>query len=120
MASVHLGFKAELPAWEIAATLPLSGQPTRFGRQLAFVALMPILLLAQNRNIPYSPWRGWHKLSGLLFLVVIAHWLSIKSPILRHGPAGWWLSGMPALGVIGSAWKLLLYPWLLSRAESSR
>ncbi len=117
MASVHLAFKAGLPSWEVAPMLSLPGDVTRLVRQLSFVALMLIVLLALNRKIPYSTWRWWHKLSGPFLLIVIAHWLSIKSPILLHDPAGWWLAGMGTLGVLGAAWKLLLYPWLSSHAD---
>jgi predicted ferric reductase len=117
MASVHLAFKAGLPAWEVAAILPLPGNVTRLVRQLAFLGLMLILLLALNRKIPYSTWRWWHKLSGPFLLIVIAHWLSIKSPIVLNSPAGWWIAGIAALGVLGAAWKLLLYPWLSPHAD---
>lgn len=117
MASVHLAFKAGLPSWEVAAILPLPGNVTRLVRQLAFLGLMLIVLLALNRKIPYSTWRWWHKLSGPLFLIVIAHWLSIKSPIVLHSPVGWWLAAMAILGILGATWKLLLYPWLSPHAD---
>lgn len=117
MASAHLAFKAGLPSWDVAAILPLPGSVTRLLRQLAFLGLMLTLLLALNRKIPYSSWRWWHKLSGPFLLIVIAHWLSIKSPIVLHSPVGWWLAGMATLGVIGAAWKLLLYPWLSPLAD---
>jgi predicted ferric reductase len=117
MASVHLSFKAGLPAWDAAAIVSLPPGVTRLVRQLGFLALMLIVLLALNRKIPYSTWRWWHKLSGPLFLIVIAHWLSIKSPVVLHSPAGWWLAGMALLGTAGAAWKLLLYPWLSPHAE---
>jgi predicted ferric reductase len=117
MASLHLSFKAGLPAWDAAAILPLPAGVTRLVRQLGFLALMLIVLLALNRKIPYSTWRWWHKLSGPLFLIVIAHWLSIKSPVVLHSPAGWWLAGMAVLGSAGAAWKLLFYPWLSPHDE---
>ncbi|HQZ62627.1 MAG TPA: ferredoxin reductase family protein [Dokdonella sp.] len=117
MASVHLAFKAGLSSWDVAPILSLPGDVTRLVRQLSFVALMLIVLLALNRKIPFSTWRWWHKLSGPFLLIVIAHWLSIKSPILLHSPAGWWLAGMATLGVLGAGWKLLLYPWLSSHAD---
>lgn len=117
MASVHLSFKAGLPAWDAAAILSIPPGVARLVRQLGFLGLMLIVLLALNRKIPYSTWRWWHKLSGPLFLIVIAHWLSIKSPVLLHSPAGWWLAGMALVGTAGAAWKLLLYPWLSPHAE---
>lgn len=52
MASVHMSFKAGLPSWEVAAIVPLPGDVPRLVRQLAFLALMLILLLALNRKIP--------------------------------------------------------------------
>jgi predicted ferric reductase len=116
LASVHLAFKAGLPAWEVAAILPLPAGTTRLLRQLAFLGLMLTLLLALNRSIPYATWRWWHRLSGPIFLIVVAHWLSIRSPIGLLSPAGLWLAALAALGVAGAAWKLLLYPWLSPHA----
>lgn len=117
LASIHLVFKAGVPQWEVASILPLPPYWTRFVRQLSYVALMTIVLLALNRNIPYARWRWWHKLSGPLFVVVLLHWLSFKSPIALGSPAGLWLAGCAALGLSGAAWKLLLYPFLSSQAE---
>lgn len=113
-ASVHLVFKAGTPEWQTAAILPLPGAATRLVRQLSFVSLMLIVLLALNRKIPYRTWRWWHKLSGPLFLIVIAHWASFKSPIVLASPAGAWLAVLSLLGVMGAAYKLVLYP-LFSR-----
>jgi predicted ferric reductase len=117
LASVHLSFKAGMQAWDSSAILAMPGDLTRLVRQLSFLSLMLIVLLALNRKIPYSTWRWWHKLSGPLFLLVIAHWLSIKSPIVLHSPAGYWLAGMSLLGIAGAGWKLLLYPWLARHAD---
>ena len=113
-ASVHLVFKAGTPEWQTAAILPLPGAATRLVRQLSFVSLMLIVLLALNRKIPYRTWRWWHKLSGPLFLIVIAHWASFMSPIVLASPAGAWLAVLSLLGVMGVAYKLVLYP-LFSR-----
>ncbi|MFN4229407.1 MAG: ferric reductase-like transmembrane domain-containing protein [Parvibaculum sp.] len=109
-ASAHLLFKAGDPLWQAEAILGLQPAWTRFLRQASFVALTVIVILALNRNIPYSVWRWWHRLSGPLFLVVVAHWLSIKSPVEFESPAGLWLAGLSALAVIAAAYKLLLYP----------
>ena len=109
-ASVHLVFKAGAPGWETAPILPLPGPVTRLVRQLSFVSLMLIVMLALNRKIPYRTWRWWHKLSGPLFLIVVAHWISFKSPIALASPAGAWLAVLSLLGVIAAAYKLLLYP----------
>lgn len=110
LASVHLLFKAGDPLWHAEAILGMPPAWTRFVRQASFVALMAIVILALNRNIPYGVWRWWHRLSGPLFLVVITHWLSIKSPVELNSPAGLWLAGLSALAVIAAAYKLLLYP----------
>lgn len=110
LASVHLLFKAGDPLWQADAILDMSPPWARFVRQASFVALMAIVILALNRNIPYNVWRWWHRLSGPLFLIVVAHWLSIKSPIALDSAAGLWLAGLSALAVIAAAYKLLLYP----------
>lgn len=110
LASVHLLFKAGDPLWQAEAILALPSAATRFVRQASFVALMTIVILALNRNIPYNIWRWWHRLSGPIFLVVIGHWLSIKSPVELGGLAGLWLAVLSALAVIAAAYKLLLYP----------
>ncbi|HVL09875.1 MAG TPA: ferredoxin reductase family protein [Burkholderiaceae bacterium] len=115
--SIHLVFKAGNTEWQTAAILALPGPTTRLVRQLSFVALMLIVLLALNRNIPYRVWRWWHKLSGPLFLIVVAHWLSFKSPVALVSPAGIWLATFSALGVAAAAYKLLLYPSLSQHAE---
>lgn len=118
-ASVHFAFKADAPGWDTAPILALPPGITRLVRQLAFLALMFIVMLALNRKIRYSVWRWWHKLSGPLLLVVILHWLSFKSPIALAGPAGVWLAAFAALGVISAGYKLLLYPLLSSHSEYS-
>ena len=109
LASVHLLFKAGIPSWQTSAIVALAPDWTRFVRQASFVALMTIVLLALNRNIPYSIWRWWHRLSGPLFLVVVMHWLSIKSPIELGSWAGLWLAALSSLAVMAATYKLLLY-----------
>lgn len=116
-ASVHLVFKAGMPAWDTAAIIELPSFLVRLVRQLSFVALMVIVLLALNRRIPYRTWRWWHKLSGPLFVIVVLHWLSFKSPIVLSSPAGLLLAGTSALGIVAAFYKLLLYPFLSSHAE---
>lgn len=117
LASYHLVFKAGLDAWDVAPILEVSKYWTRLLRQLSFVALMFIILLALNRKIPYHLWRSWHKLSGPLFVVVILHWLTFESPIALSEPAGLWLGILSVLGVAAAAWKLLLYPRLARHGE---
>jgi len=116
-ASFHFVFRAELEAWELESIFSLPPGTTRFVRELSFVALMVIVLLALNRKIPYDKWRLWHKLSGPLFLIVILHWLTIRSPVRLDSPAGIWLAGIAVLGITGAAYKLLLYPFLAKHAE---
>ena len=112
LASVHLLFKAGVRAWDTESILALGPDWTRLVRQASFVGLMLIVVLALNRNIPYSTWRWWHRLSGPLFLIVVLHWLSIKSPLALTSPVGVWLAGLAALGLAAAAYKLLLYPFL--------
>lgn len=112
LASVHLLFKAGAPLWQAEAIFGLPPAWTRFVRQASFVAIMGIVILALNRNIPYNVWRWWHRLSGPLFLIVIAHWISIKSPVELNSPVGLWLAGLSALAVISAGYKLLLYPFV--------
>jgi len=111
-ASFHFAFAAEHDAWITMPIVELPRFATRLVRQLSFLALMLIVLLALNRKIPYSVWRWWHKLSGPLFLIVVLHWLSFRSPIALGEPAGIWLAAMSALGVTGAGYKLLFYPFL--------
>ncbi|MFO7276674.1 MAG: ferredoxin reductase family protein [Pseudomonadota bacterium] len=116
-ASFHLVFQAELKEWDLAPILSLPRHHTRLVRQLSFVALMVIVLLALNRRIPYGTWRLWHKTSGPLFLIVVAHWLSIRSPIELSSPAGIWLGVIAAAGVAAAFYKLLLYPFFADHAN---
>jgi len=115
-ASYHLVFKAGTEAWTVASIFSLPPFYTRLVRQLSFIALMLIVMLALNRKIPYSTWRWWHKLSGPLFIIVILHWLSFRSPIALASPAGVWLAAWSVLGVGAAAYKLLLYPVLSPHA----
>ena len=86
-------------------------------RQLSFVVLGLIILLALNRKIPYGNWRWLHKFSGPLFLIVILHWLSIKSPITLTSPSGIWLAVLCTVGVIAALYKMLLYPFIAKAGE---
>lgn len=117
LASVHFAFKAELSDWEMASILSLPAPATRLVRQVSFLALMLIVMLALNRKIPYSQWRWWHKLSGPLFVIVILHWLSIESPVALVSPAGIWLVTLSVLGAGAAAYKLVLYPFFSSHAR---
>src|SRR5690606_16809563 len=56
-ASVHFVLPTELDAWQLASIVDLPRYPTRLVRQLSFLALMVIVVLALTRNIPYSQWR---------------------------------------------------------------
>jgi predicted ferric reductase len=116
-ATLHFLFKAGIKEWEVSAIITLAPDLTRLARQLSYVALMFIIMLALNRNIPYNVWRWWHKLSGPLFLIVIVHWLSFKSPIALTSPAGLWLAFVSILGVSAATYKLLLYRFLSNHAE---
>ena len=116
-ASVHFVFPALLQAWDAEPIVELPRGATRLLTQLSFVSLMLIVMLALNRRIPYRAWRRWHKLSGPLFLIVVLHWLSFRSPIAIDEPAGLWLAGVSALGVAAAGYKLLLYPFIASHAE---
>src|SRR5690606_38744136 len=90
---------------------------TRFVRQASFVGLMLIVMLSLNRKIEYSSWRWWHRLAGPILLIVVLHALSIKSPIALASPAGVWIAGLASLGLLGAAYKTLLYPMLGNHAE---
>jgi predicted ferric reductase len=116
-ASFHFAFKAGMQTWDTASIVTLPPFYTRLVRQLSLLALGLILLLALNRRIPYHRWRWWHKLSGPLFLIVVLHWLSFKSPIELASPAGAWLAVLSALGIAAAAYKLLLYRFVSSHAE---
>lgn len=116
-ASAHLLFKAGMPDWETAPILELAPDWTRLIRQASFVGLMLIVLLSLNRKISYSDWRWWHRLSGPIFIVVVLHALSIKSPVALASPAGVWLSAMATLAIAAATYRLAIYPFLAQRAE---
>jgi len=117
LACVHFLFPAEDRGWQVAAILELPRPWTRLLRQLAFLALGLIVLLALNRRIPYAAWRWWHKLSGPLFAIVVLHWLSFRSPIALVSAPGLWLAACSALGLAGAAWKLLGWRFFSRHAE---
>lgn len=113
----HFVFKAKLGIWDATPILELSKYWTRMMRQLSLLALGLIVILALNRNIPYSIWRWWHKLSGPLFIIVILHWLSFESPIVLTSSAGLWLAVLSGVGVVAALYKLLLYPFFAPGGE---
>jgi predicted ferric reductase len=117
LASLHLVIHAGVKGWEVAPIAAMPREFTRFVRQFSFVGVMFIVLLALNRNIPYRVWRQWHKLSGPLFIVVILHWLSIKSPVPLTSPAGLWMALTAGGGVAAALYKLLLYRFVSGQAE---
>ncbi|WAC59062.1 ferredoxin reductase family protein [Brevundimonas sp. SL130] len=117
LASIHLLFKADLRGWDTAVILALPSDWARLVRQASFVGLMLIAVLALNRNISYGVWRWWHRLSGPILVVVVLHWLSIKSPIVLASPAGLWLAALASLAVTAALWKLTLYPFFARHAE---
>lgn len=110
----HFIFKAKFNTWDMLPIIELSKYWTRMVRQLSIVALVLIILLSLNRNIRYSIWRWWHKLSGPLFVIVILHWLSFESPITLSSPAGLWLTLLCSLGVLAAAYQLFLYSFVAS------
>lgn len=111
-AAYHFIFKAKLGIWDIEPILELPKYWTRMIRQLSIVALVFIVLLALNRNIPYQIWRWWHKLSGPLFIIVVLHWLSFESPIRLNSSAGLWLAILCATGIAAAFYKLFLYQFI--------
>lgn len=117
LASIHLLFKADMRGWDTAAIFAVSPDWARLARQASFVGLMLTLVLALNRNIPYGVWRWWHRLSGPIFLIVVVHWLSIKSPLSLTSPIGLWLATVSGLAVVAATWKLTLYPFLARHSE---
>ncbi|WP_304639419.1 ferric reductase-like transmembrane domain-containing protein [Pseudomonas sp.] len=117
LASYHLVFKAGINVWDTAPIMEWPRYYMRLVRQLSFVGLMFIVLLALNRRIRYRLWRLWHKLSGPIFIVVILHWLTFASPIKLSDPAGVWLAAVSGLGLAGAFYKLLLYRMLARHAE---
>ena len=116
-ATYHFVFKANLDVWNSVPIMELPKYWTRLVRQLSYAALVMIVLLALNRNIPYKVWRWWHKLSGPLFLLVVLHWLSFKSPITLNSPAGIWVATFCGLGVVAALYKLLFYPFVARAGE---
>ncbi|MCM2680418.1 ferredoxin reductase family protein [Echinimonas agarilytica] len=108
-ASLHLLFKAHGGSWDVTALLEISKPVARFIRQFSFIALMFVVLLALNRNIKYSEWYGWHRLSGIAFVVIIIHWLTVKVPFELSSPMGYWLLAMSLLGFLSILYKWFLY-----------
>lgn len=117
LASFHLMFKAGMEGWDVAPLLELSPYWTRLIRQSSYAALVLIIVLALNRNIPYGTWRIWHKLSGPLFVIVVLHALSIKTPFALQSPGGAWIIAVAALGLLAALYKLVLYPRLAEHGE---
>jgi predicted ferric reductase len=116
-ACFHFVFRSAMAGWDATPIIELPPFYTRLVRQLSLVALLLIVVLALNRVIPYRSWRWWHKLSGPMFVIVILHWLSIKTPLGIESPAGIWLAAVATLGVAAATYKLLLYPLLSNHAE---
>lgn len=116
-ATIHLVFRAHVSSTPTASIVIWPSSVEDALRGASFAGLMLTALLALNRNIPYGVWRLWHKLSGPFYVVVVLHWISIKSPIALESPAGLWLAGVSIAAVAAAFYKLALYPLLSNRAE---
>ncbi len=116
-ATVHLIFRARVGSTPTKSIVILPATVEDALRGASYAGLMLTALLALNRTIPYNSWRLWHKLSGPFYVVVVLHWISIKSPIKLSSPVGLWLTGLSIAAVAGAFYKLALYPLLSSHAE---
>lgn len=72
---VHFfGVPKELPAGVDLLTNPLT--PSAPFGMVALILLVLMLVITLNRKIPYSKWRPVHKFMGLVYVLIIAHFMS--------------------------------------------
>ncbi len=100
-----LGVPKELPPGAEEAGMALV--PSAPFGMLALILLVVSLALSLNRKIPYHRWRLPHKAMGLVYFLVIGHFMSAP-PIFfeRFGPSGLLLMGAAVIGVLSYLYSL--------------
>ena len=74
---------------------------------LALIALVIGLFIALNRKIRYSRWRPTHKIMGLVYLLVIGHFMTAPAIFFeRFSASGVLLAAAAAIGVVALGYSL--------------
>lgn len=97
---VHFfGVPKELPPGTDANAMSLF--PSGPLGMLALILLVISLALTLNRKIPYHRWRSPHKAMGLVYFLVIGHFMTAPSIFFeRFGPSGLMLIAAAVIGVV--------------------
>lgn len=100
-----LGVPKELPTG--TNPIEMSLVPSAPMGMLALILLVISLALTLNRKIPYHRWRMPHKLMGLVYFLVIAHFLNAPSVFFeRFNPSGLMLIIASVIGVLSYLYTL--------------
>lgn len=74
---------------------------------LALILLAISLAITLNRKIPYHRWRLPHKAMGLVYFLVIGHFMTAPSIFFeRFGPSGLMLMAAAAIGVVSYIYSM--------------
>ncbi|MCY6383353.1 ferredoxin reductase family protein [Hoeflea prorocentri] len=100
-----LGVPKALPAG--VSELEMSLVPSAPMGMVALILLVISLALTLNRKIPYHRWRLPHKAMGLVYLLVVGHFL-LAPPIFfeRFGPSGILLICTAVIGILSYLYSI--------------
>lgn len=103
---VHFfGVPKELPVGADPIANPLA--PSGPLGMIAMILLVISIGLALNRKISYNRWRGPHKLMGLVYFLVIGHFMTAPGIFFeKFTPSGYMLIGAAAIGVLSFLYSL--------------
>lgn len=110
--SYHLLVKAGIKGADSQAIFQMARPWPHLIQGAAAIGLTMIIVTSLNRSIRYSLWRWIHKLSGFVFLIAAAHWLTAKTIITLTSPAGLWMAVLCGLGAAAFLYRLVVYDWL--------
>ena len=103
---VHFfGVPKDLPVGADPVANPLA--PSGPLGMIAMILLVISLGLALNRKISYNRWRGPHKLMGVVYILVIGHFMTAPGVFFeKFTPSGYFLIAAAAIGVLSFLYSL--------------
>ncbi|MCP4303523.1 MAG: hypothetical protein GY788_01290 [bacterium] len=95
----------EMPVEFAALAAELS--PSAQLGMIAMIGLILSLAIALNRKIPYHRWRLPHKAMGVVYALIIGHFMTAPSVFVdRFGPSGLLLMVAAVIGVVGYLYSI--------------
>ena len=79
---------------------------------LGFILLMLVTLVIK---IPYDKWKLTHKLTGIVFLLIIPHFFLLDELVNSNIPLAIYLGFFSLLGVISFLYKSIFFDWITDK-----